>query len=92
MNLNKEKYILDRFKTCYHSFPEGEINKSEKPDFIIKSNKKGIGIEITEIFQDSHEGHSKYQQRSSNRHDFSKKNHSRTTKVGRLHFSCFNTF
>lgn len=73
MTLNEEKYILDRFKTCYHSFPEGEINKSEKPDFIIKSNKKVIGIEITEIFQDSHEGHSKYQQRSSDRHDFSNK-------------------
>jgi len=73
MTISEEKYILDRFKTCYQLFPKGEIHKSEQPDYIIKSTKKIIGIEITEVFQDSHQGYSKYQQRSSDRHDFSQK-------------------
>ncbi|SEM31879.1 hypothetical protein SAMN04488008_1163 [Maribacter orientalis] len=73
MTTKEEKYILDQFKTCYKSFPEGEIQKTEKPDFIIQTAKNRIGIELTEIFQDSHNGHSKYQQRSSDRSKFTEK-------------------
>lgn len=73
MTSKEEKYILKQFKTCYKSFPEGKIQKSEKPDFLIQTAKKKIGLELTEIFQDSHNGYSKYQQRSSDRHKFTKK-------------------
>lgn len=73
MTPKEEKYVLEQFKSCYKSFPKGKIQKSEKPDFLIQTAKKKIGIELTEIFQDSHNGHSKYQQRSSDRGKFTEK-------------------
>ena len=73
MTSKEEKYILEQFKTCYKSFPKGEVKKSEKPDFLIQTAGKKIGIELTEIFQDSYNGHSKYQQRFSDRKKFTEK-------------------
>jgi hypothetical protein len=73
MTLKEEKYLLKQLKSCYKPFPKGEIQKTEKPDFLIQTARKKIGIELTEIFQDSHNGHSKYQQRSSDRSKFTEK-------------------
>ncbi|WP_281542568.1 hypothetical protein [Maribacter aestuarii] len=73
MTTEEEKYVLEQFKCCYKPFPKGEIEKTEKPDFLIQAAKKKIGIELTEIFQDSYNGHSKYQQRSSDRSKFTEK-------------------
>ncbi|UJH90285.1 hypothetical protein LZ575_15665 [Antarcticibacterium sp. 1MA-6-2] len=71
MNSTQELYYLNRFKELYENFPPGEIIKSEQPDFIVQSNDSKIGIEITEIFQDTHlEGYSKFQKLSSDRHFF----------------------
>ena len=41
---------IKSFKDAYASFPEGEIKKSEKPDFIIYGNRK-IGIEHSYLFR-----------------------------------------
>ena len=51
MNKVEELSILRRFQSNYSLFPEGEIEPTEQPDFIINGCKK-IGIEITQIFQD----------------------------------------
>lgn len=50
--------ILRRFKEEYELFPSGEIVQTDRPDFIITSKVKIIGIEVAEIFQDSHLGKS----------------------------------
>ena len=73
MTFKEEKDILEQFKKSYEFFPEGEVKKSERPDFLIQTVENKIGIELTEIFQDSYKGHSKYQQRSSDRHKFTEK-------------------
>jgi hypothetical protein len=51
MNEVEEKSILNRFKSNFSAFPEGEIEQSDQPDFIVNGSRK-IGIEITQIFQD----------------------------------------
>lgn len=72
MNTNQEFHFLEKFKELYQDFPNGKIDKSEQPDFIISNEKGKIGIELTEVFQDSHlnNGQSKFQQLSSDRHSF----------------------
>lgn len=68
-----EEIIFKEFRKLLPNFPEGSYNQTESPDFILESKSKKIGIEITEVFQDSHLGHSKFQQRSSVRHNFTMK-------------------
>lgn len=57
--MNKKKYelwILEQFKQSYNHFPLGTPEHSESPDFLIQTKDKIVGIEIAEIFQDSHLG------------------------------------
>jgi|25_taG_2_1085351.scaffolds.fasta_scaffold05748_3 hypothetical protein len=71
MKKDRELDYLNRFKSLYENFPSGEILESEQPDFIVESKRGKIGIELTELFQDSHlRGYSKFQQESSSRHLF----------------------
>lgn len=49
-----ELWILEQFKQLYKEFPMGDIEESESPDFLIHTNGEIVGIEIAEIFQDSH--------------------------------------
>lgn len=61
------------FKTFARLIPGGPITvfkKHEAPDFIIEFEGKTIGVELTEVFQDSSAGHSKLQQRSSEWENF----------------------
>src|SRR3989304_499394 len=51
MNKTREIIHLEHFKEVYPFFPDGEIEKSEKPDFIVHTLDKHLGIELTEIFQ-----------------------------------------
>src|SRR5680860_355839 len=94
-NVN-EKLIMDKFKAIYAGFPKGKIQKSEKPDFLVHSGDKRVGIEITEVFQDSHKGQSNYQQLSSDRHEFTKQLIQELQKFVdftfhiSIHFSYFN--
>jgi len=62
MSSPQEIRVLQVFQELYASFPHGKIQESESPDFILHSIDKVIGIEVTEVFQDSHEGKSKLQQ------------------------------
>lgn len=42
---------LEHFKEVYTFFPDGEIESTETPDFIVHTQDKILGIEHTEIFQ-----------------------------------------
>lgn len=66
MKTEIEKNIWEKFKSLYHEFPDGRIyDDHESPDYIIEAKKKKIGVEITQVFQDSYKGHSKFKQLSS---------------------------
>lgn len=49
-----ERYALDAFKEFYSDFPDGEIINGDKPDFIINNGIRKIGIDVFDVFQDSH--------------------------------------
>lgn len=72
MKREREEFIFYKFKNCYKDFPAGEVDNEniDRPDFIIKGEKK-IGIEITEVYQDSYRKYSKMKQKSSDRNNFS---------------------
>lgn len=46
----RELRHLNQFRNLCHSFPAGEIQNSESPDFIIECQGRTIGIEVTELF------------------------------------------
>lgn len=48
----KERLYLEAFRRHYAGFPEGAIEASESPDFLLVSDSRCIGIEVTEVFQD----------------------------------------
>lgn len=48
---NREFTHLEHFKEVCPFFPDGEIEKTEKPDFIVNTQDNLLGIEHTEIFQ-----------------------------------------
>ena len=45
----REWTIMNLFASSYNLFPIGTIIKSECPDFILQTEKKRIGIELTEL-------------------------------------------
>lgn len=45
----REWGIIRMFRSSYPYFPIGELEKSEAPDFLIRSGEKLIGIELTEL-------------------------------------------
>lgn len=46
----REWTIMNLFSSAYSQFPLGEVEKSERPDFIVRAqNGKRIGIELTEL-------------------------------------------
>ena len=44
----RERAHLQRFRDNFAGFPEGEVVSSESPDFLVKSQPRWIGIELTE--------------------------------------------
>ena len=44
----REWEYLQRFRENFADFPEGEVVSSEHPDFLIKTQSRRIGIELTE--------------------------------------------
>lgn len=45
----REWTIINLFSSAYEQFPIGELEKSERPDFILTTKNKRIGIELTEL-------------------------------------------
>ena len=44
----RERAYLQRFRENFAEFPEGKVVPSERPDFLIKTQSRWIGIELTE--------------------------------------------
>ena len=45
----REWAVINMFRSCYSSFPLGTVEKSESPDFLLRSGESLIGIELTEL-------------------------------------------
>lgn len=46
----EELSIMEQFRNNYPEFPKGKLEKSESPDFILKTKAKyAIGIELTKL-------------------------------------------
>ena len=45
----REWGVIKMFRSCYSSFPIGELSKSESPDFLLQNEGRLIGIELTEL-------------------------------------------
>jgi aspartate carbamoyltransferase regulatory subunit len=65
MSDQAEIRVIEEFKKIFNAFPEGKILKCESPDFIVETLSGTIGVEISEVFQDSHKGKSILQERAS---------------------------
>jgi len=59
-----EMWVMNMFVEAYHEKIE-ILSKQESPDFMVESLGRKIGIELTEVFQDSNMGYSRLQQYSS---------------------------
>ena len=46
----RERAYLQRFRQNFAGFPEGEVVPSEHPDFLIKTQSRWVGIELTEYY------------------------------------------
>jgi hypothetical protein len=44
----RERTFLQRFRENFAEFPEGKVVLSEHPDFLVKTQPRWIGIELTE--------------------------------------------
>ena len=51
MDKKREKIHIEHFKEICSFFPDGEIECTERPDFIVHTKDKLLGIDHTEIFQ-----------------------------------------
>ena len=68
-----EKYALDIFKEVYPEFPSGTIIHSDRPDFTVVNGNNVVGIDIMEVYQDSHlSNSSKLKQKESVKNEFEK--------------------
>ncbi|CAL2104467.1 conserved protein of unknown function [Tenacibaculum sp. 190130A14a] len=72
MKREREEFIFEKFKNSYKHFPLGKIDKEHKdmPDFMLYSEGKKIGIEVTEVYQDSNDKYSRLKQKFSDRQCF----------------------
>lgn len=52
MGKDNESFVFSAFKDKYQSFPDGEIIYQDKPDYVVNSKDKKIGIELTEAIID----------------------------------------
>jgi len=66
----RERWVMNLFIESYKKGRISIINEQEAPDFIVSLEGREIGIELTEIFQDSHLGISKLKQASSDGSQF----------------------
>jgi hypothetical protein len=62
---NRERYYLDAFRTAIPEVPKGEAAESEPPDFVLKSERGALGIELTVFHLPSAPGTQSYQERQS---------------------------
>lgn len=52
MNKTAEQFYLEEFRRNLSAFPSGAICPDERPDFLIKSTGRIVGVEVTKYFRD----------------------------------------
>lgn len=62
---HKEQWVFQCFAKAYKDAELCDYFKTESPDYIIKNKDRIIGLELTEIFQDSDGKYSKLQRKSN---------------------------
>ena len=62
-----EVVYLERFRHAMPDFPEGRIEPSEEPDFLVYRSDSILGIELTELHRETRPGASPQQARESMR-------------------------
>lgn len=67
MNKETELFYLLKFKENFPSFPHGDVCPDERPDFLIKTATKIVGLEVTHLYREmtSSGMHPPLQQRES---------------------------
>jgi hypothetical protein len=68
----KERRILEEFIKCYSGFPEGEIEGSEAPDFLVRAPTQVVGIELVEFVRGQSNRGSLIRQAESSREELIK--------------------
>jgi hypothetical protein len=51
-----ERHYLERFAATFDSFPSGDVQETEEPDFLIVGKTRTVGIELTELHRESRAG------------------------------------
>jgi hypothetical protein len=62
---NRERYYLDAFRTAIPEVPKGDAVEPEPPDFVLKSERGTLGIELTVFHLPTAPGTQSYQERQS---------------------------
>jgi hypothetical protein len=47
---DRERWYLEQFRTCFPSFPIGNVIPGESPDFLVCSEEATTGIEVTQFY------------------------------------------
>ncbi len=66
----RERWVMTLFIESYKKGKIVIVDEQEAPDFIVSVDGNKIGVELTEVFQDSHLGISRLKQRSSDGSSF----------------------
>lgn len=48
-----ETWRLERFKSFIANFPEGEVEPTEEPDFLVRGHERIVGIELTDLHREA---------------------------------------
>ena len=68
MTRSQEEYLFNTFKELYNDFPKGDCLRGERPDFVINTREKRIGVEVTQIFIDNYLDESLNEKRKESLH------------------------
>lgn len=52
---HREEAVLAQFRQLYKNFPQGHHRPAERPDFIVQSTQRLLGVELTQIHELSRE-------------------------------------
>lgn len=63
-----EAWRLERFKTFVADFPDGRIESTEEPDFLVHGANRVVGIELTDLHRETPRGQVPEQAREAMRH------------------------
>lgn len=78
----KERWYIERLRAAWNHFPDGRINTSERPDFLVIGASSTFGIEITEFVLDPVPGDAHHQETESLRRQVMERAHAHYRNAG----------